>query len=97
MTSILQARDELDTALSSGGVPIADSPGGMAPPYGVIFGDGIDLTHVGRGQMQATFRYADLRRMGDGTGRPYPDWHGADCCIGHPRAGSMVAGRGPAG
>lgn len=56
MTTILGARDELAAALTSGGVPIADAPGGMSTEYGVIFGDGIDLTHVGRGQVQPTFR-----------------------------------------
>ena len=56
MTSILQARDELDTALTTGSIPIADAPGSMAPPYGVIFGDGIDLTHIMRGQVRASFR-----------------------------------------
>ena len=56
MTTILQARDELDTALTSGGVPIADAPGAMAVPYGVIFGDGVVDIQPNRRQARASFR-----------------------------------------
>ena len=56
MTTILEARDALDTALTSGGVPIADAPGAMAVPYGVIFGEGISDIHAARRQARAEFR-----------------------------------------
>ncbi len=51
-----QARTELKTALVAAAVPIGRVPGAANPPYGVIFGDGMDLEHIGRGQVQATFR-----------------------------------------
>jgi len=53
---ILGARDELAAALVAGAVPIADGPGDMAPPSGIIYGDGVDLGHVARGQVAARFR-----------------------------------------
>lgn len=57
MTTILQARDELAAALVAGSVAIADSPGGKAPPYGVIFGEGLaGDANVMRGQARASFR-----------------------------------------
>lgn len=57
MTSILQARDELDTALVAGSIPVADAPGQAAPPCAIIFGEGVaDLEHVVRGQVTARFR-----------------------------------------
>jgi hypothetical protein len=56
MTTLQQARDELAVALTTAGVPIGKAPGEIAPPSGVIFGDGIDLAHVGRGQIEARFR-----------------------------------------
>jgi hypothetical protein len=56
MTSILQARDELGTALAVV-MAVADVPGQAAPPCAVIFGEGAgDLEHIGRGQLTASFR-----------------------------------------
>lgn len=53
MTTMAQARAELRAALVAAGVPVARSPG---PKAAVIFGDGMDLEHIGRGQAEATFR-----------------------------------------
>ena len=57
MTSILDARDALDAALVAGGIAIADAPGGMGAPYGVIFGEGVGGgPGVMPGQVRASFR-----------------------------------------
>lgn len=56
MTTILQARDEFTAAMVTASIPMADAPGSIAPPYGIIFGEGIDLAHAGRGQSAASFR-----------------------------------------
>src|SRR4026207_876987 len=61
MTSILQARDELDAALVAGSIPVAGAPGPAAPPCAILFGDGLaDLEHIQRGQVVASFRITVL-------------------------------------
>lgn len=56
MTSLQDARAELTTALVAAGVPVATHPGAKAPPCALIYGDGMDLGHVTRGQVRARFR-----------------------------------------
>lgn len=58
--TITEARGALAEALTTGGVPIAASPGAVDPPAALIFGDGFDPAHVVRGQVFARFRIALL-------------------------------------
>jgi hypothetical protein len=55
--TIGEARAELGAALASGGVPIGTGPGAVAPPSGLVYGEGITAdSQITRGQVEARFR-----------------------------------------
>jgi hypothetical protein len=55
--TIVEARAELGAALASGGVPIGSGPGAVAPPSGLVYGEGIATdAQIMRGQVEARFR-----------------------------------------
>lgn len=56
MTTLAGARAELIAALEADGIRATDTPGGRDLPYVLVAGDGIELTHLVRGQGTATFR-----------------------------------------
>lgn len=55
MTTLAAARAELVAALSTAGLRGTTAAGGD-PPYVLVAGGGIEMTHVVRGQAPATFR-----------------------------------------
>lgn len=57
MTTLAEARADLAGALVNGAVDVAPTPGRVASPCVLVFGNGIaDLRGVGRGQLPAGFR-----------------------------------------
>lgn len=60
MTTMAEARGALASALETGGVPYAASPGAIDVPCHLIFGDGLGDIHPIRGQVEARFRVALL-------------------------------------
>lgn len=68
MTTLHEARDELIDALRTANLRATDTPGGMDPPYVAVLGDGIDLSHIIRGQTPARFRAACIAGKADASG-----------------------------
>lgn len=66
--NIAEARAELIAALSAGGAPATDTPGGFDPPYCYVAGDGTgELTRIITGQVEASFRVTFVGGAWDDT------------------------------
>jgi hypothetical protein len=56
VTTLREGRTALAAALETAGVTVSPALGRIAPPCAVIFGNGIDPTHLLRGQAEAGYR-----------------------------------------
>jgi len=66
--TLTEAREALTTALASV-VTVTRDPAGLAsPPAAIVYGDGVDTAHIGRGQSVASFRILLVAGAWDGTG-----------------------------
>lgn len=68
MTTLLEARDALMTALATAGLNPTDDPSGRAVPCTIVVGDGADTSAIGRRQLPAGFRVVLLAGAWDGSG-----------------------------
>ena len=64
--TLTEAREELTTALATV-VSVTRDPAGLAdPPAAIVYGDGVDTAHIGRGQSLASFRIVLVSGAWDG-------------------------------
>lgn len=68
MTSIVDGRADLVTALTGAGIRATEDLGGVAVPCVIVSGSGVDVGHIGRGQVAAGYRLALLSGAWDAAG-----------------------------
>jgi hypothetical protein len=69
MSTLQEARDDLEAALTTAGIRVTRDPAGLpaAAPAAILFGDGVDTGHIGRGQVIAGFRIMLVAGAWDGS------------------------------
>jgi hypothetical protein len=69
MSTLPEARDDLEAALTTAGIRVTRDPAGLpaAAPAAILFGDGVDTGHIGRGQVVAGFRILLVAGAWDGA------------------------------
>ena len=69
MSTLPEARDALQTALEAAGIRVTRDPQGLpaAAPAAMLYGDGVDTSHIGRGQVIAGFRILLVAGAWDGA------------------------------
>lgn len=68
MTTLMEARAELRTALEADGLRVTESFAGLSAPSVLMLGDGIDLGHLLRGEVGARVRLVLVAGAWDGAG-----------------------------
>jgi hypothetical protein len=69
MSTLPEARGVLEAALTTAGIRVTRDPLGLpgVAPAALLFGDGIDTGHIGRGQVVASFRIMLVSGAWDGA------------------------------
>lgn len=69
MSTLPEARDVLEATLTTAGIRVTRDPAGLpaAAPAAILFGDGVDTGHIGRGQVVAGFRILLVAGAWDGA------------------------------
>lgn len=68
MPSLVDGRADLVAALVGAGIRATEDLGGVATPSVIVSGAGVDVGHIGRGQVGAAYRLALLAGAWDAAG-----------------------------